>query len=374
MYGNAWGALRAENHTVMLEIREAARTWLAAGKRVMIATLVEAEGSAPRDPGATFAVSEAGDLAGAISGGCVESDLVEIARDIFAGGPARIAEFGPDDLLDAGLTCGGTIRVVAALLDARMFEEFEAADTSALAIRLSPPYPHLIVTRHSSRGDLGNHDFTRAVEDEARAMLTAHTTAIRSFGPDGEPIGDERVFISTFVDRPSLYAIGAIDFARPLTTVARVLGYRTVVIDPRAAFLSRDRFPDADDLVTAWPDDALARAPIDERTAIVTLAHDPKFDLPTLTFALRSRAGYIGAMGSRSTNEKRLAALRDLGLTDDELARLHAPIGLDLGARTPEETAISIVAEIVAARHGRPGGSLTHGSGPLRGRLSAVAT
>ena len=357
----------------MLEVREAVRTWIAHGTSVVIATLVEADGPSPRDPGATFAVSSAGDLAGAISGGCVETSLVEAAKAIFAGGPACIETFGPEDLLDAGLTCGGTIRVVVALLDPRLFEEFDDADTSALAIRLAPPFEHLVVTQHGRRGHLGSADFTHAVEDEARAMLVAQTTAIRAFGPEGEPIGDERLFISTAVERPTIYIIGAIDFAKPLTTFARVLGYRSVIVDPRAAFARPDRFPDADEVRNEWPDDALRDAPINERTAIVTLAHDPKFDLPTLTIALRSRAGYVGAMGSRGTNEKRLVALREIGVSDDDLARLHAPIGLDLGARTPEETAVSIVAEIVAARHGRRGGALTGGAGALRGRPTVSA-
>ncbi|GAC1533759.1 MAG: XdhC family protein [Candidatus Velthaea sp.] len=355
----------------MVEVRDAVRGWLANAKRVVVATLVEAEGNSPRDPGATFAVSSAGDVAGAISGGCVESELVETANAIFAGGPARTSEFGPEDLLEGGLTCGGTIHVVSAELDARLFEAFDEAQTSALAIRLNPPFAHVVVTRYAQTGSLGSSVFTEAVVDEARAMLAARSSAVRGFGPEGEPIGDERVFIAAFVERPLMYVIGAIDFARPLTTIARVLGYRTILIDPRAAFATHERFPEADEIVMAWPDDALRSATIDDRTAIVTLAHDPKFDLPTLEIALRSRAAYVGAMGSRGTNERRLEALRACGLREDEIARLHAPIGLDLGARTPEETAVSIVAEIVARRHGRSGGNLTGGSGKLRGRQPA---
>jgi len=357
----------------MQDVRDALSAWFANGRRVVLSTLVVADGHAPRDPGASFAVSDTGDVAGAISGGCVESTLVDVANAILHGDRARATQFGPDDLLDAGLTCGGTITVVSAELTRETFEAFERAERSALAIRLDADFAHAIIDDRHVTGTLGSSDFTEGVADEARAMLAASKTTVRGFGDEGEPTGDERVFIATFVEPPLLYIIGAIDFAKPLTAIARVLGYRSIVIDPRAAFAVADRFPEADRVIAAWPDDALRTAFIDDRTAIVTLAHDPKFDLPTLEIALRSSAAYVGAMGSRSTNEKRLAALRERGSTERELARLHAPIGLDLGSRTPEETAISIVAEIVASRHGRSGGALTGGRGPLRGTIGVTA-
>ena len=325
----------------MNEVSDRVSDWFAAGKRVVLATLVETDGPSPRDEGAMFAVSSEHDLAGAISGGCVESELVDIADDILAGGPARKIAFGPDDDLNGGPTCGGTLHVVAAELHQELFDAFLAAQAAnapfALTIAMDPPHTMRVLT-----------------DDEAIEGC------------------DERTFVLRYGAPPRMYLIGAVDVARPLLALAKTLGFAVTIVDPRAPFAVPARFPGADVRV-AWPDEVLADAPIDERTAIVSLAHDPKFDVPAISTALRTKAGYIGAMGSRGTTARRAAALKDLGFTDEELARLHAPIGLDLGARSPEEIALSIIAEIVQVRRGGKGASLRHGTGPIRSRGKQLA-
>lgn len=321
----------------MNEVSDRVSDWFAAGKRVVLATLVRTDGPSPRDEGAMFAVSSEHDLAGAISGGCVESELVDIADDIFAGGPPRTIAFGPDDDLNGGPTCGGTLHVVAAELSRETFDAFLAVQAAgkpfALAIGMAPPHTLRVLT---DEGEISGCDL-------------------------------ERTFVLRYGAPPQMYLVGAVDVARPLLTFAKTLGFAVTIVDPRAPFAVPSRFPGAEVLV-AWPDEVLAEAPIDERTAIVSLAHDPKFDVPAIAAALRTAAGYIGAMGSRGTTARRTAALKGLGFTDDELKRLHAPIGLDLGSRTPEEIALSIVAEIVQTRRGGAGSSLRYGTGPIRSK------
>jgi xanthine dehydrogenase accessory factor len=321
----------------MNEVSDRVSDWFAAGKRVVLATLVRTDGPSPRDEGAMFAVSSEHDLAGAISGGCVESELVDIADDILAGGPPRMTAFGPDDDLNGGPTCGGTLHVVTAELSREQFDAFLAAQASgkpfALAIGMSAPHALQVLT---DEGEITGCDL-------------------------------ERTFVLRYGAPPHMYMIGAVDVARPLLAFAKTLGFSVTIVDPRAPFAVPTRFPGAEVLV-AWPDEVLAEAPIDERTAIVSLAHDPKFDVPGISAALRTKAGYIGAMGSRGTTARRAAALKDLGFTDDDLKRVHAPIGLDLGSRTPEEIALAIVAEIVKERRGGAGESLRYGSGPIRSK------
>jgi xanthine dehydrogenase accessory factor len=215
---------------------------------------------------------------------------------------------------------------------------------------------------------MGSDGLDHAVSGEARALLAAGDTVVRTFGADGEPVGlDVRVFIRSFAPKPNMYIFGAIDFSRAMVHVGKDLGYRVSVIDARVIFATRQRFPHADDVIVEWPDEFLSKAPIDERTALVILTHDAKFDIPLLQVALRTQAGYIGAMGSRRTHAERIEQLRAAGVTAAELARINAPIGLDIGARTPEETAISIAAEIIAMRSGRKGGSLSKGTEPVHG-------
>ena len=325
----------------MNEVSERVRGWFADGKRVVLATLVDTDGPSPRDAGAMFAVSSDHDLAGAISGGCVESTLVDVADSIFDGGPARRNSFGPDDDLDGGPTCGGTLHVVTRELERATFEAFVGAQESgepfALALSIDPPFTMRVL-----------HD-----DDAINGC-------------------DERTFVLRYGPPPHMYVIGAVDVARPLLSYAKQLGFAVTIVDPRAPFAVPSRYPGAEVLV-AWPDEVLDGATITERDAIVSLAHDPKFDVPGISAALRSKAGYIGAMGSRGTTARRNEALREKGFGDDDLARIHAPIGLDIGARSPEEIALAVVAEIVKERHGAKGTSLRYGTGPIRSKAMVTA-
>jgi xanthine dehydrogenase accessory factor len=224
----------------------------------------------------------------------------------------------------------------------------------------------LLVFADEHIGDVGSSGLTHAAIAEARALLAVGETATRTFGEDGEPVGmDVRVFIQAFAPKPNMYIFGAIDFSRAMARIGKYLGYTVTVIDARPIFATKARVPDADAVVVAWPDEFLRGAPIDERTVLIILTHDVKFDIPLLAVALRTNAGYIGAMGSRRTHANRVDALRGAGLDEREIARISAPIGLDIGARTPEETAIAIAAEIVALREGRRGGRLTENNLPV---------
>jgi xanthine dehydrogenase accessory factor len=325
----------------MNEVSDRVRSWFAEGKRVVLATLVDTEGPSPRDEGAMFAVSSEHDLAGAISGGCVESTIVDIADAIFDGGKPRRVSMGPDDDFDGGPTCGGTLHIVVRELDRATFESFvssqERGENFSLALGIDAPYD------------------MRVLHDPAEISRCTERTFVLSYGPP-----------------PKMFVIGAVDVARPLLTYAKVLGFAVTIVDPRAPFAVPSRFPGAEVLV-AWPDEVLERASVSERDVIVSLAHDPKFDVPGISAALRTPASYIGAMGSRGTTARRNEALRERGFTDEDIARLHAPIGLDLGSRSPEEIALAIVAEIVKEKHGGGGSSLRYGTGPIRSRVAVNA-
>jgi xanthine dehydrogenase accessory factor len=253
-----------------------------------------------------------------------------------------------------------------------IFERLAAAlhtDTPvALVTRLDGAHAgaKLLVFADETVGDLGTSGLNVAASGEARALLAVGENALRSFGEDGEPVGVEvRLFIAAYAPKPVMYVFGAIDFSRAMARIGKYLGYRVTVIDARPIFATKARIPDADEIVVSWPDEFLERAPVDTRTALIILTHDVKFDIPLLEVALRTQAGYIGAMGSRRTHANRVEALRAAGVSEADLERISAPIGLDLGARTPEETAISIAAEIVALREGRRGGRLSEGTLPV---------
>lgn len=224
----------------------------------------------------------------------------------------------------------------------------------------------LLIDGDGVLGDLGSPGLNFAVEGEARALLSAAQSTRRSFGPDGEPTSTETdVFIQTFAPKPDMYVFGAIDFSRAMATLGKYLGYRVTVVDARPIFATKQRIPDADEIVVAWPDEFLEGARVTSGSALIVLTHDIKFDVPLLRVALRSQAGFIGVMGSRRTHANRVEALRAEGFDEAALARLSAPVGLDIGARTPEETAISIAAEIIALRSGRAGGRLRESTLPV---------
>jgi xanthine dehydrogenase accessory factor len=321
--------------------------WAAEGLRTAAATVVSTERSAPRDPGAALAVSERGEVAGSVTGGCVEPAVYEEARDVLAGGKPRLRTYGIADeqALEVGLPCGGTVRIFVFLL------EPELVSVLAQAVRLERPVALILPISGPDAGAarlLGaDQPADGELERRAQELLACGETAV--LDTDGE-----EVFVCSYALRPNMYVFGAIDHAAALAEVGRFLGYRVTVCDARARFVTPERFPEVDELVVEWPDSFLERAPVDERTAICLLTHDHKFDIPLLKVALRTPAGYIGAMGSRRTTEERAERLRSEGVTDEELARLRAPIGLRIGARTPEEVAVAIAGELVQAMRDRP--------------------
>ena len=224
----------------------------------------------------------------------------------------------------------------------------------------------LLVTPRDHTGTTGNEDLDRAVVEAARGMLEGGKTGMTHFGPRGQRrMEDVTVFVQSFAPPPRMYVFGAIDFASAVARIGKFMGYRVTVCDARAVFATRERFPSADEIVVAWPDEFLKTAQVDKRSVICVLTHDPKFDVPVLKEALKTPAGYIGAMGSRRTHNNRTARLKEEGVTDEELARISSPVGLDVGARTPEETAVAIAGEIIALRTGHSGGRLSERSGPI---------
>ncbi|MBA3611099.1 MAG: XdhC family protein, partial [Rubrobacter sp.] len=224
----------------------------------------------------------------------------------------------------------------------------------------------LLVSPEDHTGTAGNDELDKAVVETARGLLEGGKTGTIRFGPRGQRrMEDVAVFIQSFAPPPKMYVFGAIDFASAVARVGKLMGYRVIVCDARAVFATRERFPTADEIVVAWPDEFLKTAEVDKRSVICVLTHDPKFDVPVLKAALETEAGYIGAMGSRRTHDNRTARLKEEGVSDEQLSRISSPIGLDVGARTPEETAVAIAAEIIASRTRHSGGRLAERSGPI---------
>jgi xanthine dehydrogenase accessory factor len=356
--------------------------WWDAGDTFGLATVVSTFSSAPREPGAAMAVSPDGEVVGSVSGGCVEGAVYELAQEVIATGQAVLKRYGisDDTAFSVGLTCGGLIDIYVEPVSRELFPELGEI---VAAVRAGTPVavatvvagPGEVSARRviwpgpdrASHGPLGSGArLDEAVDDDARGMLAQGTTGVRRYGPDGERrLDDLSVFVQSFTPPPQMLVFGAIDFAAAVARAGKFLGYRVTVCDARPVFATASRFPDADEVITDWPHRYLAGIDTDARTVICVLTHDPKFDVPLLEVALRRPAAYIGAMGSRRTHEDRLARLREAGLTDDELGRLRSPIGLDLGARTPEETAVAIAAELIQLRWGGSGQPLTATSGRI---------
>jgi xanthine dehydrogenase accessory factor len=281
-----------------------------------------------------------------------------------------------DEAFAVGLTCGGILDILVRPVDQRRTPAFRAAaqsitDEEPVAVATvidgeATVAAQLVIWPDRIEGTLGATGLDVAVTDDARGMLAQGQTGVRHYGPHGERRQDEvAVFIESFAPPPRMLVFGAIDFAAAVARIGRYLGYRVTVCDARPVFATAKRFPDADEVVCEWPHRYLAGTNVDERTVITVLTHDPKFDVPLLEVALRTPAAYIGAMGSRRTHDDRLARLRETGMTEEELSRLRSPIGLDLGARTPEETAVSIAAEIIGLRWGGTGAPLGETSGEI---------
>ncbi|MGB3483869.1 MAG: XdhC/CoxI family protein [Mycobacterium sp.] len=370
----------------MRDVLSELRNRWAAGDTVGMATVVATFKSAPRPPGASMLVGPDGTATGSVSGGCVEGAVYEVAQSVADSGTPELHRYGvsDDDAFAAGLTCGGILDVYVEKVNRRTFPEFgdvaEDIDTGrpvAVAVVIEHPDSSRVGRRlivrpdAESVGSLGSAYADDAVSADATGLLASGTNGTLTYGPDGERRGvGMRVFIWAFAPRPRMLVFGAIDFAAAVARVGSFLGYRVTVCDARPVFATTARFPEADDVVVDWPHRYLSAehqaGRIDPRTVVAILTHDPKFDVPLLEVALRiPEVAYVGAMGSRRTHDDRIARLREAGVTDAELHRLSSPIGLDLGARTPEETAISIAAEIIAGRWGGSGQPLTATRGPI---------
>jgi xanthine dehydrogenase accessory factor len=355
-------------------------TWWQAGETVGLGTVVGTWKSAPRQPGASMLVGPDGTAVGSVSGGCVEGAVYELAESTRASGEPVLQRYGvsDDDAFSVGLTCGGIIDIFVESIDRESFPELGdiAADiregrpvavaTLISGVRAERLGKRLIVRPDSVTGTLGSERLDAAVGDDVQGLLRQGNTGVVHYGPDGERRGDDiAVFVASYAPRPRMIVFGAIDFAAAVARIGSFLGYRVTVCDARPTFATKKRFPDADEVIVAWPHRYLEKTEVDERTVVCVLTHDPKFDVPLLEIALRMPLAYLGAMGSRRTNDDRAARLRELGFTDEELAKLHAPIGLDVGGRTPEETAVSIAAEIIGQRWGGTGTQLRLVDGPI---------
>jgi xanthine dehydrogenase accessory factor len=363
--------------------------WWRAGHPVAVGTVVATFESAPRPPGAAMLVGPDGEAVGSVSGGCVEGAVYQLGEEILESGVPALQRYGVSDesAFAAGLTCGGIIDIFVERVDQASYPELGqvVADVAAgrpvaVATVVAHPDPARVGRRLVVRpldadlptaGGLGSERADDAVADDARGLLASGRTETLEYGPDGQRRGEGmRVFVSSYAPVPRMLVFGAIDFAAAVARLGSFLGYRVTVCDARGVFATASRFPSADEVVVDWPHRYLtaeaAAGRIDSRTVICVLTHDPKFDVPLLEVALRLPAvAYIGAMGSRRTHDDRLKRLREAGLSDEELSRLASPIGLDLGARTPEETAVSIAAEIIALRWGGAGNRLSRQAGPI---------
>lgn len=355
-----------------------------------VATVVRTIRSAPRQPGATMFVAPNGAVTGSVSGGCVEAAVYELATEVVSSGQPELHRYGvsDDDAFAVGLTCGGIIDIFAEPMSRATFPQLEeiaddiaAQRPVAVATVIAHPDPsrvgrRIVVGRHAVQGSLGSDRADAAVTDDARGLLAAGQSTVLSYGADGQrQESGMEVFVASHAPPPRMMIFGAIDFASALARQGAFLGYHVTVCDARPVFATPARFPAAHEVVVAWPDRYLTEqaqaGAIDARTAICVLTHDAKFDVPALQVALRLReVGYVGVMGSRRTHEDRIDRLREAGLSETELSRLCSPIGLDLGARTPEETAVSIAAEIIAHRWGGGGRPLTDVDGRIHHDLS----
>jgi len=366
-------------------------TWYRAGETVGVGTVVATFRSAPRPAGASMLVGPTGEAVGSVSGGCVEGAVYDLAQQVVSDGAPVLQRYGvsDDDAFAVGLTCGGILDVFVEPVDQQTFPELggiiddiEARRPVAVATVIEHVDPQRVglrmvvrpagaTDRPEREGSLGSSRADDAVAADVRGALASGHTETLTYGPEGQRRGEGmRVFASVFAPPPRMLVFGAIDFAAAVARVGSFLGYRVTVCDARPVFATTARFPDADEVVNDWPHRYLRAESeagrLDERTVICVLTHDPKFDVPLLEVALRlPDVAYVGAMGSRRTHDDRLKRLVEAGVGEDEIARLSSPIGLDLGARTPEETAVSIAAEIIALQWGGKGDRLRGREGPI---------
>jgi xanthine dehydrogenase accessory factor len=335
----------------MKELAKDLERWHGRGEKVAVATVVSAQRSAPRPIGSTLAVSEGGELAGSVSGGCVEGDVFGEAQQVLAGSGPRLLEYGISDELafSVGLPCGGDIEVFVAeedpALSARLLEVIECGGRAR----------HVVAIRGARVGE--------------QALLVEGSEGVGD--PSLASLAEDEIFVQEFGPPPRLIVVGAVDTAEALCATARLIGWRTVVVDARATFATPERLPSADEIVLEWPEEAFVQLGLDRDDAVVVLTHDEKFDQPALKGALDSDAFYVGALGSRRTQAKRLQKLREDGVPEAAFERVLGPCGLDIGAESPAGTALSILAEIMAVRAGREGGSLRDSKGAIHAAPAA---
>ncbi len=343
----------------MQEVIAEIEAWRNEGKKVALATVVKAYGSAPRPAGAKMAIAETTDFAGSVSGGCVELAVIDEALEVLKTGRPKLVSYGitQDMLWEVGLACGGIIHVFIEPFDAgaEIFDalkgrvEARAPTVVATVVRSESWLGRkaLITEEGVVLGSLGDPELDRQVVADGLRALEAERPEVKAYR-----VGDQEVevFFDPYPAPPKLVILGGVHTAIPLARMAKEVGFQVIVADPRAKFANRERFPTADQVLVAWPDEALAQIGVDRSTYIAILTHDPKIDEPALKAALNSSARYIGAIGARKTHAERVEKLRSWGFTDEQIGRIHAPIGLSIGAVTPEEIAVSILAEIIAVR------------------------
>ena len=315
----------------MREVLSELIEWTRAGEEIALATVVETWGSSPRPLGSKMVVTRSGKMAGSVSNGCIEGAVFDEAQNVLKSREPRVAAFGVADevAFEVGLACGGHIEVYVE--------------------PLGPAHEQLIaMLQRNEQATLRTN------------LVTGEAEVVEGWTPLGSELAhrDGDLFVEPFRRPAHLIIVGAIHIAIPLHRIAKLMGYRVTVVDARAKFATKERFPEADELIVAWPDEAMAKLVIDNSSYVVILTHDPKFDLPALRSVLAKEPGYIGAIGSRKTNQNRFDALRAEGFTEEQLSRVHGPIGLDLGSRGAEETALGILAEITAVRFGGSGSAM----------------
>ncbi|HLJ82960.1 MAG TPA: XdhC/CoxI family protein [Candidatus Eremiobacteraceae bacterium] len=348
----------------MTDIIELAAAWSAAGQKVALATVVRVDGSAPRGEGAKMIVSDAGRIAGSVSGGCVEAAVAEAAQAVFDGSPPRIENFGISRAMawDVGLTCGGSIDVMIEKLPD--LETLRTVFTRGSRAALCTPFAEsgfkngqkaVVFADGRMQGSCGDPDFDAALAVAAREQIEQGSSRTRS-------VFDCDVFIDVGVQKDRLIIVGAVHIAAALCELAARAGFSVTVIDPRERLNHAERFPLAVSLLVGWPEDVLEGLALDDDTYVAILSHDEKFDDPSIRIALRATPRYIGAIGSKKTHAARRERLAQFGFTNDAIDRVRAPIGLDIGAQTPEEIAVAVLAEMIAAKHG-------HSGAPLRDRV-----
>ncbi len=324
----------------MRDVLNDARELLAAGEPVAVAIVVDSKRSAPRPLGSRLLVTESGEMRGSVSGGCVESDVVLRAQEVLRTGEPQLVPYGisDDDAFDVGLPCGGEIEVFIAPLD---------PDEVDRVARATERHERLSVATTLSGPQAGSKRYDQGEADSGAARESAE------------------LFVEHHAPPPVLMIFGAVDTAQELCRMAKQAGFRTIVSDARTKFARPERLPDADEIVVGWPALAYDAHPPDDATYIVVLTHDARFDEPALGVAIRSAAPYVGALGSRRAQDKRRERMLNAGYTDAELSRISGPLGLDIGAITPAETAVSILAEVIATRRGRDGGRLSQSPGRI---------